>query len=95
MAGLMQWPMYFAKRPLEARRMRLTKGDQFPIQEKQYIRNLALAYGLTDGTPFHQLDYVEALDVQTEYNAKLIRDRQLTLKDARRLVQGIPVAAAA
>ena len=87
--------MYFARRPLEARRLRLARGDQFPIQEKQYIRNLALAYGLRDGTEFHQLDYVDTVDVHTEEFAKMIRDRQLNLKDARRLVQGPSVAVAA
>ena len=82
------WPYYFAKRPLQAARLTLRAGDQFPLQDKTYIRGLGPAFGIKDADrkPFSELDYVEMVNVQSTEMAKSIRERGLNLQDAKKLV---------
>ena len=86
----LSWPLYFAKRPLQAKRIALKRGDVFPIQSKSYVRGLAAAYGLSDAdrVPFGSLDYVETVDVRTQETAVHVIERGLNVEQTRRLLSG-------
>ena len=82
------WPVYFAKRPLVAKRITLQAGQMFPLQDKGYIRGLGAAYGVPDAAtrPFSELDYVDMLNVRTDEMAKAIQDNGLNLTAAKKLL---------
>ena len=84
------WPLYFAKRPLTAKRITLKKGEPFPIQDKGYIRGLAAAFGVpnADRVRFSELDYVEMVDVQSLEKGRHILERGLTAEQARKVMTG-------
>jgi hypothetical protein len=83
------WPYYFATRPLKAKRIQIKIGDQFVLQDKNYIRGLGSAYGVTNpfGCPFSDLDYVEILNVRSPEMAKAIGERNLNSERARDFVK--------
>ena len=83
------WPYYFATRPLKAKRIQIKVGDQFVLQDKNYIRGLGSAYGVKDAfaCPFSELDYVEILNVKSPEMAKAISERNLNNERAREFVK--------
>ena len=80
------WPIYYAKRDLDARRVQLKAGDLFPLQNKAYIRGLGPSYLVDDADrrPFASLDYVETLNVGSEEMARMIQQQGLKLPEAKR-----------
>ena len=85
------WPMYFAKLPLSAPRVRLLKGDPFPMQDKFYLRGLGPSYGVPAETADHcaitDLPYVQVLYVESEGQARMILERGYGYADAKELVR--------
>jgi hypothetical protein len=82
------WPLYFAKKALDAKRVKFKEGQPFPLQDKFTIRGYARAYGVENGdaVPFGELPYVQVLNVGAEDVAKHILDRNLSFRDAKKLV---------
>ena len=82
------WPLYFAKESLDALRIKLKAGQVFPMQDKFIIRGYGRAYGVPDAdrVSFGDLPYVQVLNVGTEDLARQIVERNLTFKDAKKLV---------
>lgn len=83
-----RWPMHFAARALDARRLKLAVGDPFPLQDRNVIRGYGAAYGVADAAtkPWSELGYVVTVDVASEEMAKRIRETNLKLKDVRALL---------
>lgn len=83
------WPYYFAKRPLDAKRIKIRTGDQFSPQDKQYIRGLGAAYGVKDADTraFAKLNYVEVIDVHSDEMARAVYERGLNLENTRKLLK--------
>lgn len=84
------WPMFFAAKPLDAKRVKLKQGEQFPWQDKGIIRGLSKAYGFPEGGatlfPFASLPFVLMLDVGSYELALQIAEQGLTYAQAKRLV---------
>jgi hypothetical protein len=55
--------VYIARRALRGTRLTIEAGEAFPIQNKGFIRGLAVAYGLdakeAERMPFAELPYVK------------------------------------
>lgn len=84
------WPMYFAKRDLNAPRVKLRKGQAFEMQDKSYIRGLGEAFGVPDAwtRPWHELPYVQVLNVSDDGMLTSIKERGLDFTQAKRLMEG-------
>lgn len=82
---LTAWPMYFAKQPLKTARLELRIGDPFPVQHKQVIRGLGVAYGVPNAMelPFNELPYVDVVDVVTQRVAEEVEKAKLPASRAR------------
>ena len=91
---LTAWPMYFAKLPLSTPRLMLRVGDPFPVQHKQVIRGLGLAYGVPNAMdlPFAALPYVEIVDVVTQRVADEVARAKLPAQKARQRAQAEVIA---
>jgi len=83
------WPMHFAKKDIGGK-LAIKKGDLFPIQDKQTIKGLGAAAGCPNSWKmrFHELPYVETIDVRTRDIEQQIKDQGLSLTEARRLLEG-------
>jgi len=82
------WPMYFAAKPLKAARLTLREGDMLPVQEKQSIRGLGVAYGVEDAWTMEwaKLPFVRTLNVRSEQVARQIREQGLGYREAAKLI---------
>jgi hypothetical protein len=85
------WPMFFAAKALDAKRVKLRQGELFPWQDRSTIRGLSKAYGFPEGGaplfPFAKLPFVLTLDVGTYDLAVQIRDQGLTYAQVKRMVE--------
>lgn len=82
------WPMYFAKKSLDAPRIALKAGQAFPVQDKFYIRGLGYAFGVEnpDRVPFNELPYVDVLDVRSQEMVQHILEQGMDFKAAKKFV---------
>ena len=84
------WPMYFAAKPLDAKKVKLKAGEPFPWQDKAIIRGLSKAYEFPQGAnslfSFADLPFVRVLDVGTVQMAQQILERGLTFDQAKKLL---------
>jgi hypothetical protein len=88
------WPLYFARAALPVEgRVPIAAEKPFPFQDKATIRGFGPAYGVPDADrlPFAALPYVRALNVRTAANARYIRERDLTYREACALLAGAPL----
>ena len=71
------WPIYFARHPIAAPRVELAAGDQFPHQNKPYLRGLGRSFGCVgaDTLPFDQLRYIGALRVPRALYGEMIEQK--------------------
>lgn len=84
-------PVYFAKTEVAGARLKLKRGEQFPAWvDKTMLKMLAPSMGVKESTPFGELPYVQTLNARTEEMAALIRDKQLNIEGARKLLSEVP-----
>jgi hypothetical protein len=70
--------VHFSTRDLKSRNVKLTKGCPFPSQDRDAIRGLGAAFGVTDSLTKRlvELPYVTSVVIPDhEYAAKVIRDK--------------------
>lgn len=82
------WPLLFARRDLKSPNLTIRKGEPFPFQDMRVLRGFGAAFGVDDAftCPAEQLDYIEIVDVGTQFMQRRVMHEGLTASAVKKLL---------